>query len=259
MNKLQIFNNPEFGEVRTVEIESKVYFAGSDVARALGYDQPHKAVERHCRYGMKHTVPHPQSADKTIEMNFIPEGDVYRLATHSKLPGAERFESWVFDEVVPSVAKHGAYMTPETLAAVLQDPDTIIQLATNLKAEQEKNRQLSAAIEEQVPKVLFADAVSVSKSSILIGELAKILKQNGIEIGQNRLFEWLRQKGYLISRKGADYNRPTQRSMDLGLFSIKETVITHADGHTSINITTKVTGKGQIYFVNKFLELPEAV
>ena len=144
-------------------------------------------------------------------------------------------------------------MTPDKLEEVLLSPDTLMQLAQNLKDEQEKRKALQEQVETQRPAVLFTGAVETSKSSILIGELAKILKQNGINIGQNRLFEWMRQNGYLIRRNGSDYNMPTQRAMEMGLFEIKETSIVHADGHTSISKTPKVTGKGQVYFVDLFL------
>ena len=184
---------------------------------------------------------------------FIPEGDVYRLIVHSKLPSAERFEKWLFEEVLPSIRKHGAYMTPETLEAAILNPDVMIRLCTALKDEQDKRKALEAQAEQDKPKVLFADAVSVSKTSILVGELAKLLQQNGVDTGQNRLFHWLRSNGYLIRRDGSDYNMPTQRAMEMGLFEIKETVVTHSDGHTSVSKTPKVTGKGQQYFVNAFL------
>ena len=144
-------------------------------------------------------------------------------------------------------------MTPETIEAAILNPDTIIKIATELKLEQEKRRSLEKKAEADRPKVLFADAVSTAHTSILVGELAKLLKQNGVDIGQNRLFRWMRDKGYLIRRQGTDFNMPTQRAMELGLFEIKETAITHADGHTSVNKTPKVTGKGQQYFVEKFL------
>ncbi|OYS68275.1 phage repressor protein/antirepressor Ant, partial [Limosilactobacillus reuteri] len=151
--------------------------------------------------------------------------------------------------------KHGAYMTPQTIEKALLNPDTIINLATQLKKEQEQRKQLQAENEQMKPKALFADAVATSNSSILIGQLAKILRQNGIQIGQNRLFAWMREHGYLGTR-GSNRNVPTQRSMELGLFKTKETVINHSDGHTTVNITTKVTGKGQQYFINKFLNAP---
>ena len=253
MNELMIFNNPEFGEIRTIEEDGKVLFCGSDVAKALGYAKPQNAIDRHCKGALKRGIPHPQSPDKTIEMNFIPEGDIYRLAAKSELPGAERFESWIFDEVLPSIRKHGAYLTPETLEAAILNPDTMIRLCTALKDEQDKRKALEEKQEADRPTVLFADSVAASKTSILVGELSKLLKQNGVDIGQNRLFHWLRSNGFLIRRQGTDYNMPTQRAMEMGLFEIKETSITHADGHTSVNKTPKVTGKGQQYFVNAFL------
>ena len=253
MNELMIFNNPEFGEIRTIEEDGKVLFCGSDVAKALGYAKPQNAIDRHCKGALKRGIPHPQSPDKTIEMNFIPEGDIYSLAAKSELPGAERFESWIFDEVLPSIRKHGAYLTPETLEAAILNPDTMIRLCTALKDEQDKRKALEEKQEADRPKVLFADSVAASKTSILVGELSKLLKQNGVDIGQNRLFHWLRSNGFLIRRQGTDYNMPTQRAMEMGLFEIKETSITHADGHTSVNKTPKVTGKGQQYFVNAFL------
>lgn len=250
MTDLQIFKNPEFGEIRTLEENGKILFCAADIAKALGYANPNKAVNDHCRAITKRSTP---ISGKMQGINFIPEGDVYRLITHSKLSAAEKFEKWVFDEVLPTIHKHGAYMTPDKLEEVLLKPDTLIQLAQNLKAEQEKRRALEVKMEEQKPKVLFAESVEVAKTSILIGELAKLLKQNGINIGQNRLFEWLRNNGYLIRRQGSDYNMPTQRAMEMGLFEIKETTITHSNGHIHVSKTPKVTGKGQVYFVNLFV------
>lgn len=254
MKNLQIFNNPEFGEIRTLEEDGKILFCAADIAKALGYTNPNKAVNDHCRAITKRSTP---ISGKMQEINFIPEGDVYRLITHSKLSAAEKFEKWVFDEVLPTIHKHGAYMTPDKLEEVLLKPDTLIQLAQNLKDEQEKRRALEVKVEAQRPKVLFAESVEAAKTSILIGELAKLLKQNGINIGQNRLFEWLRNNGYLIKRQGSDYNMPTQRAMEMGLFEIKETTITHSDGHIHVSKTPKVTGKGQVYFVNLFLSKEE--
>lgn len=250
MTDLQIFSSPEFGEIRTLEEDGKILFCAADIAKALGYTNPNKAVNDHCRAITKRSTP---ISGKMQEINFIPESDVYRLITHSKLSAAEKFEKWVFDEVLPTIHKHGAYMTPDKLEEVLLKPDTLIQLAQNLKTEQEKRRALEVKVEEQKPKVLFAESVEAAKTSILIGELAKLLKQNGINIGQNRLFEWLRNNGYLIKRQGSDYNMPTQRAMEMGLFEIKETTITHSDGHIHVSKTPKVTGKGQVYFVNLFL------
>lgn len=258
-NELQIFTNEQFGDIRTVEENGKVLFCGNDIATALGYSNPRDALYKHCRCVAKRDVPHPQSPDKQIEMSFIPEGDVYRLIAHSKLPKAQEFESWVFDEVLPTIRKHGAYMTEQTLEDALTSPDFLIRLATQLKEEQEARRTLEAEnaaqaqqIAADAPKVVFANAVATSKSSILVGDLAKLLRQNGIEMGQKRLFAWLRDNGYLMKR-GESYNMPTQQSMERGLFEIKEGSVANPDGSIRVTRTVKCTGKGQQYFVNLFL------
>ena len=176
--------------------------------------------------------------------------DAYPIEIQQRIDKLHKFKHWVTAEVLPSIRKHGMYATEE----LLENPDFAIAAFTALKEERLKNAELTAKIEQDRPKVLFADAVSVSKTSILVGELAKLLKQNGVEIGQNRLFEWLRTNGYLIKRNGTDFNMPTQKAMETGLFEVKETVVTHSDGHTSISKTPKVTGKGQQYFINAFLK-----
>lgn len=254
-NQLQVFKNHKFGEMRALEINEEPWLVGKDIAEILQYKEPHKAITRHVDQDDRMKYPVIDNLGRTQYTWVINESGFYSLVLSSELPGAKEFKKWVTKEVLPSIRKHGAYMTPEKIEEVLLNPDTIIQLATTLKKEQQKRIQAERQIEEQKPKVLFADAVTASKSSILVGELAKILRQNGIDTGQNRLFQWLRDNGYLIKRKGTDYNMPTQYSMDLGLFEVKETVITHADGHTSISKTPKVTGKGQIYFINKFKEI----
>lgn len=246
MNELQIFENSEFGTVRMIELDGKTFFMASDVAKALGYTNPNKAINDHCRAITKRSTP---ISGKMQEVNFIPEGDLYRLISHSKLESAERFESWVFDEVLPSIRKHGVYAVDE----LLNDPELAIKAFTALKEEREKNKALQADNDRMRPKEIFADAVSASHTSILIGDLAKLIKQNGVEIGQKRLFSWMRDNGYLIKRKGADWNMPTQKSMKLGLFEVKESTVNNPDGSVRINKTTKVTGKGQQYFINKFL------
>lgn len=248
MNELKIFKNSEFGEIRTVEIEGKPFFCGSDVAKALGYSEPHKAVARHCRDdGMKRT-PIADSLGRVQETVFIPEGDLYRLIVSSKLPTAEKFERWVFDEVLPSIRKHGLYATDE----LLDNPDLIIQMATKLKEEREARKALEAENERMQPLALFAKSVSASDTSILIGDLAKLLKQNGYDTGQKRLFEELRQRGFLM-KAGSSKNLPTQKAMELGLFEVKESTMNNPDGSVRVTKTTKVTGKGQVYFVNLFL------
>lgn len=186
--------------------------------------------------------------------NFLTESGVYKLIFKSKKKEAEKFQDWVTDEVLPTIRKHGVYMTENTLEKALTSPDFLIQLATNLKEEQEKRKLLEEEIKTNAPKVIFADAVSTSHTSILVGELAKLLKQNGVDTGQNKLFIWLRENSYLIKRKGSDYNMPTQRAIEQELFEIKETPIVHSDGHITVSKTTKVTGKGQQYFINKFIK-----
>lgn len=248
---IQVFNNSEFGEIRTIEENGTPLFCGSDIAKALGYAKPQNAVAAHAKGALKRGT---LTNGGMQELIFITEGDVYRLIAHSKLPSAERFERWVFDEVLPSIRKHGAYLTTETMEKVMNDPDAWIKVLTALKEERKQKEQLQLKVETDKPKVLFANAVSVSDGTILIGELAKILKGNGINIGQNRLFERLRQEVFLIKRFGSDYNAPTQMAMEMGLFKVKETAITHSDGHVTISKTTKVTGKGQQYFINRYLK-----
>lgn len=257
MNKIQIFQNEQFGKVRiTMNENDEPLFCLADVAKALGYSNPAKAVIDHCK-GVTVLETPTQSGIQPIK--YGKESEVYRLTMKSKLPNAEKFQDLVCDEVLPSIRKHGAYMTQETLEKALTSPDFLIRLATNLKEEKQKRieAEQKAELAEQTiksnaPKVLFADAVSTSQRSCLVAELAKILQQNGVNIGQNRLFTWMRENGYLCS-KGQYYNQPTQKSMDLGLFELKQTTINKPDGSILVSTTTKVTGKGQVYFVNKFL------
>lgn len=249
---LQAFNNQEFGTIRTITVNDEPWFVGKDVATALGYKEPTKAarekVDEEDRGVSK--IDTPSGIQNTIIIN---ESGLYSLTLSSKLPSAKKFKRWITSEVLPSIRKNGAYMTDATLEKALTSPDFLIQLATQLKEEKEARIQAEQTVEEQKPKVLFADAVASSHTSILIGDLAKLICQNGVNIGQKRLFEWLRENGYLIKRKGSDWNMPTQKAVELGLFKIKETAIAHADGSTHISKTVKVTGKGQQYFINKFL------
>lgn len=250
MNEIQTFHYLS-NEVRTIKQDGEPWFVLKDVCQILGLGTPAKVAERldpdEKGVNQIHTPGGKQ------EMTCINESGLYNVILRSDKPEAKPFRKWVTSEVLPTIRRHGAYMTPETIEKALTDPDTIIQLATTLKEERAARLALEAQAEADKPKVLFADAVATSKTSILIGELAKLISQNGISIGQNRLFAWMRDNGYLIRRKGSDYNMPTQRSMDLCLFEIKETVVAHADGHTSTNKTPKVTGKGQQYFINLFL------
>ena len=252
-NKLEVFTNSEFGTVRTLTIDNEPYFVGKDVATILGYERATKAIADHVDTEDIDEDPIQDSIGRMQKTPVINESGLYSLILSSKLPTAKKFKRWVTAEVLPSIRKHGAYMTSETLEKALYNPDFLIRLATELKDTQAHVRHLETKIDNDKPKVIFADAVSTSKSSILVGELAEIIKQNGVNIGQNRLFAWLRDNGYLIKRKGTDYNMPTQYSMDLQLFEVKETEVIHADGHITVNKTPKVTGKGQQYFINKFL------
>lgn len=253
MNELQIFDNPEFGKIRTVERDGEPWFVGKDVAAALGYEKPQNAIAAHVDNEDK-TTALIQGTGSNYKSNavLINESGLYSLVLSSKLPTARKFKRWVTSEVIPTIRKHKAYMTPDKLEEVLLNPDTLIQLAQNLKSEQEARRAAEAKIEADHPKVLFADAVSTSEQSILVGQLAKIIRQNGVPMGERRLFQWMRENGYL-GKHGSRYNIPTQRSMEMGLFEIKETAVTHSDGRVTTNTTPKVTGKGQIYFVNCFL------
>lgn len=260
MNDLQIFKNAEFGEIRTVEIEGKPYFVGNDIAKALGYVKPQNAISVHCRGALKQGIgvqtgikADGNPAMQTIEMLVIPEGDVYRLTVCSKLPQAEKFEAWVFDEVLPSIRQNRGYilgqenMTDDELLA------NAVLVAQRKIAERDKViRAQDKKIEEMKPKAIFADAVSTSHTSILIGDLAKLICQNGVQIGQKRLFEWLRNNGYLV-KSGSSKNMPVQRYIEQGLFEVKESSIQNPDGSVRITRTTKISGKGQVYFVNKFL------
>ncbi|AYK05295.1 MULTISPECIES: phage antirepressor [Brevibacillus] len=251
MSNVQLFRHPAFGEVEVIVIEGKEWFGATQTAKALGYSNPHDALSKHCR---KEGVAKREVLTNggMQQMKFISEGNLYRLITKSKLPTAEQFESWVFDEVLPSIRKHGAYMTPETIEKTLSNPDFIIGLATKLKEEQQARMDAEKLIESQRHKVVFAEAVEVSTNSILVKDLATLLKQKGINIGQNRLFSWLRDNGYICKKKGDMYNKPTQRSLELGLLELKTHVRTGSNGELKTEYTPKVTGKGQVYFINKF-------
>lgn len=241
MNELKIFNNEEFGQIRTIEIDGKPYFVGKDIAKSLGYSNPRDAISRHC----KGVVKHDSFKEGGQNISLISEGDMYRLITHSKLESAERFEVWVFDEVLPTLRKTGGYS--------LQQPQGKELLALAVLEAQKTIEEQTAQIEEMKPHAILGQAITTANTSILVGDLAKILRQNGVDIGAQRLFGWMRENGYLIKRKGSDWNLPTQKSMDMGLFEIKESVHIDGNGCNKISRTPKVTGKGQQYFINKFL------
>lgn len=255
MENLQIFNSEEFGQIRTMAINGEPWFVGKDVADILGYSNSRKALLDHVDNEDKYDgVTIRDAIGRGQNTVVINESGLYSLILLSKMPNAKKFKRWVTSEVLPSIRGNGAYiagqenMTPEQImAAGLQAAQKIIE---------SKNQQIEAQktdIQRMKPKEIFADAVSASHTSILIGALAKIISQNGVHIGQNRLFAWMRENGYLITRRGADYNMPTQKSMEMKLFEIKERTVNNPDGSVRIIRTALVTGKGQQYFINKFL------
>lgn len=250
MNKLQVFSY-EGKAVRTLQKDGQPWWVLKDVCEVLeignSRDVTARLDEDEKGVGSIDTLGGRQN------MTVISESGLYNVILLSRKPEAKQFKRWVTHEVLPQIRQHGAYLTTDKLEELMNDPDAWIQLLTTLKQERQEKAQLQLQVVKDKPKVVFADAVAVSDGTILIGELAKILKGNGIDIGQNRLFERLRQDGFLIKRQGTDYNAPTQRAMELGLFRVKETAITHSDGHVTISKTTKVTGRGQQYFVNYFL------
>ena len=252
--ELQIFKNNEFGSLRAIERNGEPWFVGKDVATALGYSNTGKAILMHVDEEDRKIQNSQNGNFKNIPnrgLQIINESGLYSLIMSSKLPTAKKFKHWVTSEVLPTIRKHGAYLTDQKAFDITHNANSLADL---LEQASEQLRQKDIEIERMRPKEIFSDAVSTSKSYILIGELAKILKGNGIDIGQNKLFAWMRENGYLIKRKGTDYNMPTQRAMNQGLFKIKEGSIVHSDGHTSITKTVKVTGRGQVFFVNKFLK-----
>lgn len=246
--ELQIFKNEQFGEVRTATINNQIYFNLNDCCQILDLSNPRKTIERLNKDGVT-TSDIIDSLGRTQQANFINEANFYKLVFQSRKPEAEKFADWVTSEVLPSIRKHGLYATDQ----LLNDPDLAIAAFQALKEERAKKQALEAQMEADKPKVLFANAVSASQTSILIGDFAKLLRQNGLEIGQNRLFIWLRENGFLINRKGDSWNMPTQRSMDRGLFEIKERTHHEPNGTIRISKTTKITGKGQVYFMEKLL------
>lgn len=249
MNDVKIFENPVFGRVRTVSIDGEPWFVGKDIALALGYCNTKDALSRHVdaddKGGSRITTPSGEQ-----EMTIINESGLYSLTLSSKLPTAKKFKRWITHDVIPAIRKTGGYQVPQSPAE---------QMAQGILAAQKLLAERDATIAKQneqiavlTPKGIFADAVTASKTSILVGGLAKLIKQQGIDIGQKRLFAWMRENGFLI-KSGTEKNMPTQRAMDMKLFEVKEGSFVDGNGVNRITRTTKVTGKGQVYFVNKFL------
>ena len=260
MESVQIFSNEEFGRIRTIAINGEPWFVGKDVAERLGYTNTKDALSRHVdsddkMQGDGVVIRDPIGREQ--HPVIINESGLYSLVLSSKLPRAKAFKRWITSEVIPSIRKRGMYATAETAEQMLQNPDVMIRALQELKAERQKRQELEQKRQEDAPKVIFADAVAASQTSILVGDLAKLICQNGVPIGQTRLFAWMRANGFLMSRTGSGYNMPTQRAMEAGLFEIKESTFVHSDGRIGIVKTPKVTGKGQQYFINRFLREKE--
>lgn len=248
MQELQIFKNNEFGEIRTVTKNNEPWFVAIDVCNALDLKNPTVSVGRLD----EDEVTKFNLGGLSGESNIVSEYGLYNLILASRKKEAKKFKRWITHDVIPTIRKHGTYMSSEVIEKTLSDPDYLIRLATNLKEEKAKRALAEAQIEKDKPKVLFANSCEVAENSILIGEFAKRLKQNGFDIGQNKLFEWLRQHDYLC-KSGERKNLPTQYAMELGLFEIKTRVLSNPNGSVRTTSTTKITGRGQIYFTNKFL------
>jgi phage antirepressor protein len=248
MNELRIFENPQFGKVRTTGTTDNPLFCLADVCNALGLQQGH--VRERLDKGVVSTEP-LVTAGGVQNANFVNEDGLYDVILDSRKPEAKAFRKWVTKEVLPSIRKHGVYMTDNIIERTLTDPDYLIQLATALKDERQKRIEAEQSVKAAQPAITFTNAVSGSVSSCLIGELAKLINQNGTPMGERRLFQWMRNNGYL-GTKGERYNIPNQKYVDMGLFELKKGVRSGSNGVLHTTITTKVTGKGQIYFVNKF-------
>jgi anti-repressor protein len=253
MNELKVFNNPEFGQVRTFDKGGEPWFVGKDVADILGYQNGSRDINRHVddEDRCKNMVSDGTQLKETILIN---ESGLYSLILSSKLPTAKKFKHWVTAEILPAIRKTGGYIAnAETMTDAEIMSKALLIAKQTIESREQRIHSLEVETERMKPKEIFADAVSASNSSILIGDLAKILHGNGIKIGRGRLFAWMREHGFLIKQKGTSYNMPTQRAMELGLFRVKEGSYVDGKGNNIITKTTKVTGKGQQYFINKFL------
>ena len=251
MNDLKIMS---ISGVDCYEKDGVAYLKLESVARGLGFTQLAKSGNEVVRWERVNKYLEEFGIPTSGDGGYIPENIFYRLAMKAKNAAAEAFQAKVADVIIPSIRKHGAYMTDKTLEEALTSPDFLIKLAQELKSEKEARQRLEKQAAEDAPKVLFAKMVETAETSILIGDLAKFLKQNGINTGQNRLFEWMRGHGYLV-KNGASRNMPTQKAMEMGLFEVKESTTANPDGTIRLHRTTKVTGKGQVYFIKRFLEV----
>lgn len=241
-------------KIRTLMINGMFWWILKDICDALGINNPSAIANRLDEDEKWKIDPKQYLGSRSNEpIILVSESGVYNVIMLSRKPEAKQFKRWITHDVLPSIRKHGAYFTASTAEKLLNDPDVLITMLNTIKEERLEKKRLQNQVEADKPKVLFADAVSASDGTVLIGELAKILRGNGVEIGQNRLYDRLRLDGFLIKRNGTDYNMPTQKAMELGLFKIKETSISHSDGHITVSKTTKVTGRGQLYFIDYFL------
>lgn len=254
MNELQIFKNNEFGEIRTVTKNNEPWFVAIDVCNALELSNPTVVVGR-----LDEDERTKFNLGRQGMTNIVSEYGLYNLILASRKKEAKKFKRWITHEVIPTIRKHGAYMSSEVIEKTLSDPDYLIRLATNLKEEKAKRALAEAQIERDKPKVLFADTVSSSNKSCLVGELAKLISQEAIRRGeinkkirQNNLFAWMRSSGYLC-KSGERKNQPLQQYVEQGLFELKKGTYVDGNGVNVLTTTTKVTGKGIIYFINKFL------
>ena len=250
MNQLQTFENELF-KVFVKSENGQNTFDVEQVAKSLGLTQERNG-RQYIRWERVNEYL-PQNSPLVGKGDFIPEPLVYKLAFKASNDVAEKFQDWLAIEVIPSIRKHGAYATPETIENIISDPEFGIKLLTNLKDEKDKRLKAEQTIELQKPKVIYAEAVSVSNDTVLIKDLATVLKQKGFDIGANRLFDWLRDNGYICKKKGELWNTPTQRSLDLGIMVTKHGLRTGSDGEMKKTRTPKITGKGQIYFIKKFM------
>lgn len=253
MNELKTFENERFGNVRVTMIDNEPWFVATDVCKALDVKNNRDALTR--IDDDEKGVALTDTLGGAQEVTVVNESGLYSLILGSRKPEAKVFKRWVTHDVIPAIRKHGVYMTPDALEKALLSPDYLLKVVTALKNETDKRKALEQQVERDKPKVILADAITESDDSVLVKTLATILKQNGYDIGQNRLFEQLRNEGFLVSRAGNSRNLPTQKSMDMGLFEVRESVI-YSGRDTKVVQTPYVTGKGQIYFVNKYCGHP---
>ncbi|WP_077173635.1 phage antirepressor [Metaclostridioides mangenotii] len=246
--EIQVFSHTEFGEIRALDLNGEPWLVAKDFSERLGYKEPHKAVVKHVDEDDRAKHPITDNLGRTQETWIINESGMFSLVLGSKLPSAKKFKKWVTSDVLPSIRKHGGYLTPNKIRESLADPNTLIELLTVLKEEQDKRIELEVINKDNEPKVKYANVVQVSESTISVGQLAKMICRHGVNLGRNKLFEWMRDNGYLIRAKSRDWNLPTQKSMGLGVLEVDQ------NGEYVLYKTPVVTGKGQVYFVNKILD-----